>query len=133
MRNPKGQVVTTASGERRDRFTVANGQTMLEKRSYERVAFFSPLKLAVLPSGPIVPAKSCDASIGGVGIAAPVALERGQMVRVQFYLRNGSEDTAADRVAYCLADNGSNRISIEFLEPIRPSTQPVLSRKLNAS
>ena len=32
------------------------GRTMIEKRRYERVAFFCPLKLTVLPDGPCMTA-----------------------------------------------------------------------------
>ena len=52
------------------------------------------------------------------------------------YLRSGPENTiiedVAGRVAYCLADEDGNRIGIEFLEPIRLATHPVLAEKINS-
>jgi len=108
---------------------------MIEQRRYERVAFFCPLRLTVLPDGPTVPANSFDISLGGVGLATGASLPQGQSVSVRFQLKNAAgkpvEEIALGRVAYVRADEDGNRVGIEFLEPIRDSAQPELSRKLN--
>jgi hypothetical protein len=108
---------------------------MAWQRRYERVGFFCPLHLTVLPNGPVVPGNSFDISIGGVGITTTVPLERGQMVRVQFHLQNGAPEAIHEevlgRVAYCRADENGDRAGIEFLEKIGDAMQPELARKLN--
>jgi hypothetical protein len=119
-----------------DRFTFSGGRTMLGQRRYERVAFFCPLQLTVLPDGPTVPARSFDISIGGVGITTEILLERGRAVQIQFQLPNGSKERIVEdilgRVAYCRADEDGDRMGIEFLETIREAAHPALARKLNA-
>lgn len=107
----------------------------MQRRRYERVAFFSQLDLTVLPDGPTLPGSSFDISIGGVGVTTEVMLERGQAVRVRFHLYNGSngriDEDVLGRVAYARADEDGDRLGIEFLETIRESSQPVLARKLD--
>ncbi|MBU4273155.1 MAG: PilZ domain-containing protein [Planctomycetes bacterium] len=108
---------------------------MTGQRRYERVAFFCPLQLTVLPDGPTVSANSFDISAGGVGLTAAVFLERGKDVRIDFHVRNGSieetDECVLGRIAYSRADEDGNRIGIEFLETIRESAQPALTRKLD--
>jgi c-di-GMP-binding flagellar brake protein YcgR len=108
---------------------------MHEQRRYQRVAYFHPLHLTVLPDGPAVPASSFDISRGGVGLMADVSLERGQSVRIQFQLedpRHGAvEVSVLGRVAYSRADEDGNYIGVEFLEPIHESSQPALARMLD--
>ena len=100
---------------------------MLERRRYERVAFFCPVHLTVEPDGPTIASQSFDISLGGVGLMTPISLERGQAVNVCFHLRNGSKETIdstiAGHVAYTKADEDGVRLGIEFLSPIqsRPS------------
>jgi hypothetical protein len=100
------------------------------------VAFFCPLHLTVQPSGPTVPSRSFDISLGGVGLTTEVPLERGQTVRVTFHLNhNGSEEVDEDilgRVAYAKADEDGIRMGVEFLETIRESSYPALAKKLNS-
>ena len=106
------------------------------RRRYERVPFFCPLHLIVLPEGTSTPANSIDISMGGVGITSVVSLERGQSVCIRFHLKNGSFETSDEdvvgRVAYSRADEDGNRLGIEFLEPIRASTHPLLLHKVEA-
>lgn len=108
---------------------------MAKQRRFERVAFFCPLQLTVLPNGPTVPANSFDISAGGVGVTAAVFLERGKDVRVDFHVKNGSHEECVEsvlgRIAYSWADEDGNRIGIEFLETIRKSAQPGLMEKLD--
>jgi hypothetical protein len=108
---------------------------MLEQRRYERIDYFCPLQLTVLPNGPSVPGNSFDITVAGVGIVAGVLLNRGQTVRVRFHLHNGSSDTVDEeimgRVAYCKSDEDGNRLGIEFLELIGETAQPVLAHKLD--
>ena len=109
---------------------------MLEQRRYERVAFCCGLQLTALPSGPTVPGRSFDISVCGVGITSDILLNCGQTVRVRFHLHNGSnewtDEDVLGRVAYSCADEGENRMGIEFLETIQESTKPALAHKLNA-
>jgi c-di-GMP-binding flagellar brake protein YcgR len=113
---------------------VFQGWTMQEKRRYERVAFFCPIRLSVLPDGPDLPANSFDISIGGVGLVAPISLERGQEVEVHFSLKNPHgepvEESMMGRVAYARADEDGNRIGVEFLRTLQLETHPLLARKL---
>jgi hypothetical protein len=106
-----------------------------ERRRYGRVAFYCPLQLSVLPDGPEVPGFSCDISIGGIGLTANVTLPRGQVVRVSFRLKDGAShettESVLGRVAHSKADEDGDRIGIEFLEPIRDSSQPLLVQTIN--
>ena len=108
---------------------------MAWQRRYERVAFYCPVQLTVLPNGPAVPGRSFDISIGGVGITTEIALERGQSVCVRFHLQNGApegkDEDILGRVAYSRADEDGGRVGIEFLATIQESAQPELARKLN--
>ncbi|MBN1394415.1 MAG: PilZ domain-containing protein [Pirellulales bacterium] len=109
---------------------------MIERRRYARMAFFCPVRLSALPNGGPVAANTFDISIGGVGLAAPVSLERGVDVRVRFIMKNDSgelvEEEVLGRVAYTQADEDGNRIGIEFLEVVSESSHPMLTRKLNS-
>jgi len=102
------------------------------RRQFERVAFFCPLQLIALPEGVAVPGNSFDVSMGGVGITAETSLERGQAVCVRFHLKNGPngarDEEVLGRVAYARADEDGNRLGIEFLQPIRASTHPLLAQ-----
>lgn len=107
---------------------------LLGQRRYERVAFYCGLQVTVLPNGPTIAARSFDLSVGGVGIAADILLNRGQAVRVRFHLHNGSKEWTDEdilgRVAYASADEDGNCIGIEFLEMIQESTKPALAHTL---
>jgi c-di-GMP-binding flagellar brake protein YcgR len=109
---------------------------MTERRRYERVAFYCGVQVFVLPDGPLLLARAFDISLGGVGVTCDQSLTRGQSVRASFRLRDKSDRWAEEhvlaRVAYCQADEGGNRIGIEFTEKIQESIQPVLTRTLNA-
>jgi c-di-GMP-binding flagellar brake protein YcgR len=108
---------------------------MHEKRRYQRVPFFCPLRLIVDPSETPMAASSFDISLGGVGLYTTTALNRGQMVRVQFLLRDRQgiivEEEVQGRVAYCMADESGNRMGIEFSETLRESAQPALTQRVN--
>jgi hypothetical protein len=112
------------------------GANMHCQRRFERVPFFCPLHVTVLPEGVAAPATSIDISIVGVGITSALSMERGRSVRVRFQFKNGSEETYDEevwgRVAYSRADENGNRLGIEFLEPIRASTHPVLAHKIES-
>jgi c-di-GMP-binding flagellar brake protein YcgR len=109
---------------------------MDERRRYERVNWYHPLKVTVLPDGPSVQASSFDISLGGVGVTVPVMLERGQPVCVRFHFATespgGIDEDVLGRVAYANADEDGNRIGVEFLEPIRENTKPMLAKKLSS-
>jgi c-di-GMP-binding flagellar brake protein YcgR len=108
---------------------------MLGRRRYERMPFFCPVTVSVLPDGPALSGRTFDISLGGVGITAQRMLERGKTVRVRFHIQNGS-DVAVDeevmgRVAYSRADEDGDRAGIEFLQAVNDSMQPMLAYKLN--
>jgi hypothetical protein len=121
--------------KRTNLFSFHGGRTVVNQRRYERVAFFAPLELIVLPNGPNVPGRSFDISIGGVGISTQIMLPRGQTVCVRFHFQNGDnggiDEDVMGRVAYSRADEDGDRLGIEFLETVRESSQPVLARKLD--
>jgi c-di-GMP-binding flagellar brake protein YcgR len=106
-----------------------------ERRRYQRVAYFCPLRLTVLPGGQTVSCNSFDISRGGVGLVTNVHLERGQSVLIHFQVHNKRHEAVeADvqgKVAYTRSDEGGNVIGIEFLEDVRESTQPVLAQILD--
>jgi c-di-GMP-binding flagellar brake protein YcgR len=108
---------------------------MQERRLYQRVAYFHPLHLTVLPSGPTVSGNSFDISRGGVGLVADISLERGESVSIHFRVENqrheAIEASVLGKVAYSRADEDGNCIGVEFLEDVRESSQPVLARILN--
>jgi len=103
------------------------------QRRYERVPFFCPLRV-IVPEGVSAPGGSFDVSLGGVGITTKISLECGQAVRVRFYLKNGggerSREEVLGRVANVRADEDGNCLGVEFLEPIRASTNPLLARAI---
>jgi len=108
---------------------------MQEQRRYQRVNFFCPLHLTALQSGITVPGRCFDISIGGVGMTTGISLERGQMVRVRFHLHSDAgkvlDEDILGRVAYCQSQEDDNRLGVEFLETVRESTQPALTRAIN--
>lgn len=108
---------------------------MYERRRYERVEWYCPLQLTALPDGPVIEGESFDVSLGGVGVATNVMLQRGQAVKILFHIHNGAKPSVDEevlgRVAYSRADEDGNRLGIEFLEPIRESAFPALAKKLN--
>jgi c-di-GMP-binding flagellar brake protein YcgR len=109
---------------------------MDERRRYERVACFIPVQLTVLPSGPVLQARSFDISRGGVGVMAEKLLERGQAVSIRVHFSNGSPDGADEdvlgRIAYARADEDGDRIGVEFISPIQESITPMLAKKLES-
>lgn len=108
---------------------------MLGRRRYERVAFFCPVELHVLPAGPVVPGRTFDISIGGVGVTSQIMLERGQTLRIRFRFRDASnvavDEDVMGQVAYCRADEDGDRIGIEFLETVDEAAHPMLAYRLN--
>lgn len=108
---------------------------MLGRRRYERVAFFCPVTVSVLPNGPAMLGTTFDISLGGVGITTERMLERGQSVRVRFHFRQGTseaiEEDVMGQVAYSRADEDGDRVGIEFLETVDESKHPMLAYKLN--
>ncbi len=109
---------------------------MDERRRYERVAWFAPVQLTILPNGPVIAARSFDLSRGGVGVVADGLQERGQTLYVRFFFQNGSgnpmHEDVLGRVAYSLADEDGERLGIEFIEPIQETTNPLLTQKLES-
>jgi c-di-GMP-binding flagellar brake protein YcgR len=108
---------------------------MHEQRRYQRVPYFRPLRITVLPEGRTVPGRSFDISRGGVGLVADVSVGRGHSVVIHFQVedeRKGAiEVSVQGRVAYSRADEDGNYIGIEFPEEIHGSSQPVLAEMLD--
>ena len=88
MATQKGK---TASDNKHSR--IYKGWTMTGQRCCGRVAFFCPVKLTLLPDGPTISANSFDISMGGIGLIAPVFIERGKNVRVQFCVKKNKTNT----------------------------------------
>lgn len=108
---------------------------MLGRRRYERVAFFCPVTVVVLPDGPAMQGRTFDISLGGVGVTTQRMLERGQSVRVRFHFQRGADvpvdEDVMGQVAYSRADEDGDRVGIEFLQPVSESISPMLAYKLN--
>ena len=106
------------------------------QRHYERVPFFCPVEVAVLPDGPTVPGHSFNISLGGVGVTLNALLEPGQDVCISFQLRHGSEKCVEEsvwgRVANFESDVDCNRVGIEFLGGIGQSHQRLLSQMIGS-
>ena len=130
--------MTATDDQRRSnmlRTRIFKGWSMSGQRRYERAAFFCPIKLTLLPDGPAVKASSFDISLAGVGLMAPLFIERGKNVRLDFHLKKENEyveETVLGRVAYSRADENGNRLGVEFLEPLKETSQPELVKKLNS-
>jgi c-di-GMP-binding flagellar brake protein YcgR len=106
------------------------------QRRYERVSFFCPVQVTVLPDGPTVPGHSFDISLGGVGITLNSVLEPGQNVCISFQLRGTSgecvNENVVGRVTNLESDVDCNRVGIEFLGGIRQSHQQLLATKVGS-
>jgi c-di-GMP-binding flagellar brake protein YcgR len=106
------------------------------QRRYERVSFFCPVEVTVLPDGPTVPGHAFDISLGGVGITLNTLLERGQDVRISFQLRHESEKCVEEsvwgRVVNFESDVDCNRVGIEFLGEIPQSSQLQLATMIGS-
>jgi c-di-GMP-binding flagellar brake protein YcgR len=103
-----------------------------ERRNYIRVPFFQDVSVVGPSPARPVSARTLDISLGGVGIYCAASFARGLAVNVVFRLQSGSrgivEESIPGRVVSLTADDGGNRIGIEFLEPLQPGRYPVLSR-----
>jgi c-di-GMP-binding flagellar brake protein YcgR len=104
----------------------------VERRLYVRVPFLKPVRVWAPPEDRPVEARTLDISLGGVGITCRAAFRKGQVVIIGFRLtdpRLGTvEERVTGRVANLQADDDSNRVGIEFSEPIHPSVFPALAR-----
>lgn len=105
---------------------------MIERRRYERVGLFCPVSLQ--NNGRAAEGSTLDISLGGVGIVTPAAYALGDMITITFHLKDERGRDAvcsvAGRVASMRADVQTNRVGIEFLEPLREAVQPLLVRKI---
>ena len=106
------------------------------QRRYERVSFYCPVEVTVLPDGPTVPGHTFDISLRGVGITLNASLEPGQDVRISFQLRCDSEkcveESVLGRVANLEPDMDCNRIGIEFIGGIRQPCQHQLATMIGS-
>lgn len=114
---------------------VPASQDFVERRRYERIPFFCEASVTTLPDGPTFPARTVDVSLGGVGLVAGIALERGQIVSICFSFRDpdGAEkpERMIGRVAYLRVDTDANQIGVEFFELLNRASSPrLLSRIL---
>ena len=101
------------------------------QRRYERVSFYCPVKVIVLPDGPTLSGYSFDISLGGVGITLNTLLKPGQDVCISFQLRGDSdkcvEESVWGRVASLEADVDCNLVGIEFLGEVHRLRQLLLA------
>jgi c-di-GMP-binding flagellar brake protein YcgR len=106
------------------------------QRRYERVPFFCPVEVTVLPDGPTVSGYCFDISLGGVGITLNTLLERGQDVCISFQLRRDSDKNVKEsvfgRVASLQSDVDCNRVGIEFLGGISQAHQSQLATMIGS-
>jgi c-di-GMP-binding flagellar brake protein YcgR len=107
---------------------------MINLRRFERIQFFCDVSLTVVPDGPTVEAHCVDISLGGVGLVTQAALAPGQTVALAFSLRDdsgkGIVNRVLGRVVHLRAEPDANRVGVEFLEILSPSTSPQLSNKV---
>jgi c-di-GMP-binding flagellar brake protein YcgR len=107
---------------------------MQELRQYERVGFLCQLEITAIPDGTPQEARSIDLSLGGVGVVTPATFSVGQLVTVTFFLgdstSNAVQDPVVGRIAHFAADVDSNRLGIQFLQPLREADHRRLVRRL---
>jgi c-di-GMP-binding flagellar brake protein YcgR len=108
-------------------------KTFVERRRYERVPFFADVALRTAENGRLLPARTIDLSLGGVGLVTTAAITPGVQVTVVFLTpgANGKRTTEiVGRVVSLNADTDANRVGIEFLEPLSVSQAPELVTRL---
>ena len=102
-----------------------------EKRIYERVGFLCRVDLKT-DDGATFEASTVDISLGGVGVMAPRFLAAGRDVTLAFHLRDRqgapAVERAVGRVAHARSDVDGHMLGVEFLEPLRRSSNPLLTR-----
>jgi c-di-GMP-binding flagellar brake protein YcgR len=120
MRDPYGEPVSGPSGRRDDR------------RNYTRVPFHKSVTVEALPDGPTIEARTIDISLGGVGITCRAAFSKGQSLAVVFRLDDRKLGACVERVpgrvVNLVADEGCNRVGVEFAESLHEAKFPALSR-----
>jgi c-di-GMP-binding flagellar brake protein YcgR len=108
------------------------GPSGAERRSFVRVPFHKAVTVYEPPKGPRVEARTLDVSLGGVGLMCREALPRGRAVVVVFILNDprlgAREEHVPGKVVHLAADVDSNRLGVEFDEPVRASAFPALAR-----
>jgi c-di-GMP-binding flagellar brake protein YcgR len=108
-------------------------KTFVELRRYERVPFFAEVTLRTAGNARLLPARTIDLSLGGVGLVTKTALERGTPVTVVFSIPDAGGRRTTEiigRVVSLNADSDANRVGIEFLEPLSASRAPALVNRL---
>ena len=108
-------------------------KTFVELRRYERVPFFAEVTLRTAENARLLPARTIDLSLGGVGLVTTAALEPGAHVTVVFSISDAGAKRTVEiigRVVSLDADSDANRVGIEFLEPLSVSRAPELVNRL---
>ncbi|HEX4132267.1 MAG TPA: PilZ domain-containing protein [Pirellulales bacterium] len=104
------------------------------RRRFERVPFFCKVQLTAHAEHLSVEAHTCDLSLGGVKVAAPVALPTGSNVSLDFSLADKAGDKTIEnvdgRVMRCDADVEANYLGIEFTRPLSAVGTPHLFQRL---
>jgi c-di-GMP-binding flagellar brake protein YcgR len=106
----------------------------VEKRRYERLNFYCDLIVTTMPEGESFSASSIDLSLGGVGVSSPRFLNRDQIVKIDFHLRDENHreivESAMGRVAYSRSDEDGTRLGVEFLQLLQENDNPALAKRL---
>ena len=101
-----------------------------EKRNYQRVSFICRVDLTA--DDATIAASTVDISLGGAGVASPRFVVAEKVVTLAFHLRDRqgapAVERVAGRVAHARADVDGHLLGIEFIEPLRKASHPLLAR-----
>jgi uncharacterized protein YuzE len=107
----------------------------MDTRRFERVRFFCPVNLMILPAGSPVTSHSIDISLRGAGIATRARVATGQEVALDFVLKGPSRmvtERVLGRVVRFQAESDGNIVGIEFWRALEAASQPILLRRVMA-
>lgn len=106
------------------------------KRGYERVSFFCRVTIARLPGGPPFEAQCVDINLGGAGISSRSLVPVGQFITISFHIRTAARKEVVEqvfgKVVRAASDIDGHYLGVAFDEPLRPSRNPELRRKIES-
>ncbi len=107
---------------------------MIERRRYERVPFHTRASVTI-PGEPSIEAWTIDLSLGGVRLASGCLFRAGQLLIIAFHLRDEAQREVTEQVTgvvmFARSESEGYSFGVEFTEPIRDATAPVLVRRLS--
>ena len=107
----------------------------INRRRYERVAFFADLEIRESDTGRSCRGRSFDLSRGGIGFFSPRFLPVGTRARLTVYVRRQDRLVAAQVegvVVRATAESGGAIVGAAFTQELSPSGQPLLCECLDA-